>query len=132
MEDSDSDSVFTGPSRTELPSCSSEFVSCRAYKSRDLHKPDESRRCINERIAEIATKRGISMAQVALAWSLYNDFVTAPIVGTTKLESLKELIGGCEYCFSTPRAVSTFPGAARDITYHYYGIPTSSTRLLCP
>lgn len=34
------------------------------------------------------------MAQIALAWSLANDYVHAPIVGTTSLENLKELIGG--------------------------------------
>ena len=33
------------------------------------------------------------MAQVALAWSLANDYVSAPIVGTTSLDNLKELIG---------------------------------------
>jgi aryl-alcohol dehydrogenase-like predicted oxidoreductase len=33
------------------------------------------------------------MAQFALAWSLANEFITAPIVGTTNLDSLKELIG---------------------------------------
>ena len=33
------------------------------------------------------------MAQLALAWSLANEFITAPIVGTTNLDSLKELIG---------------------------------------
>lgn len=42
---------------------------------------------------ELAKKKGISMAQFALAWSLANEFITAPIVGTTNLESLKELIG---------------------------------------
>ena len=31
------------------------------------------------------------MAQIAIAWSLKK--VTAPIVGTTKLENLKEMIG---------------------------------------
>ena len=31
------------------------------------------------------------MAQIAIAWSLKQ--VTAPIVGTTKLENLKEMIG---------------------------------------
>lgn len=34
------------------------------------------------------------MAQVGVAWSLANDFVTAPIVGSTSLENLKELIAG--------------------------------------
>ncbi|KAG8904824.1 hypothetical protein FRC01_008588, partial [Tulasnella sp. 417] len=49
---------------------------------------------INERVAEIAQKRGISMAQVALAWSLSKPYVTAPIVGTTSIEKLKDLVAG--------------------------------------
>jgi len=47
---------------------------------------------IIERVEEIAKKKGISMAQVAVAWSLSNDVVTAPIVGTTSLKNLEELI----------------------------------------
>lgn len=54
---------------------------------------DDSRIKINERINEIAKKKGISMAQVALAWCLANEYVTAPIVGTTRIEALQELIG---------------------------------------
>ncbi|KAG8923484.1 hypothetical protein FRC02_011113 [Tulasnella sp. 418] len=49
---------------------------------------------INQRVNEVAKKRGISMAQVALAWSLSKDFVTAPIVGTSKLENLDDLAAG--------------------------------------
>jgi len=45
------------------------------------------------------------MAQFALAWSLANDFITAPIVGTTNLESLKELIGKCLHYY-TPFSVA--------------------------
>lgn len=33
------------------------------------------------------------MAQVSVAWCLAKDGVTAPIVGTTQLENLKEIIG---------------------------------------
>ncbi|GFZ44224.1 oxidoreductase with NAD+ or NADP+ as acceptor, partial [Saitozyma sp. JCM 24511] len=66
------------------------------YKGRGLHKPDTSIQSINERVAELAKKRGVSMAQIALAWSFANEFVTAPIIGTTKLESLKELIDGVQ------------------------------------
>ncbi|KAL4244356.1 NADP-dependent oxidoreductase domain superfamily protein [Abortiporus biennis] len=47
---------------------------------------------IINRVEEIAKKKGISMAQVALAWSLSKDGVTAPIVGTTNLDNLKDLI----------------------------------------
>jgi len=44
------------------------------------------------RVEELAGKKGVSMAQVALAWSLAKDEVTAPIVGTTSLKNLEELI----------------------------------------
>jgi aryl-alcohol dehydrogenase-like predicted oxidoreductase len=33
------------------------------------------------------------MAQVAIAWSLSKDDVSAPIIGTTSLKNLEELIG---------------------------------------
>lgn len=49
---------------------------------------------INERVFQIAQKRGVSMAQVALAWSLSKPFVSGPIVGTTSLEKLKDLVEG--------------------------------------
>lgn len=45
------------------------------------------------RIEEIAKSRGISMAQVVLAWSLSKEFVTAPIVGTTSLDKLRDSVG---------------------------------------
>jgi len=37
------------------------------------------------------------MAQVALAWSLAKDFVTAPIIGSTSLKNLEDLIGTLLY-----------------------------------
>ncbi|KAG9048191.1 hypothetical protein FS837_000537 [Tulasnella sp. UAMH 9824] len=49
---------------------------------------------INERISEIAKRRNVSMAQVAIAWSLSKQFVTAPIIGTTSTAKLKDLVGG--------------------------------------
>ncbi|KIO29955.1 hypothetical protein M407DRAFT_21009 [Tulasnella calospora MUT 4182] len=48
---------------------------------------------VNNRIEEIAKNRGISMAQVVLAWSLGKGFVTAPIVGTTSLDKLRDSAG---------------------------------------
>ncbi|GBE82879.1 Aldo keto reductase [Sparassis latifolia] len=49
---------------------------------------------IVKRVEEISKKRGISMAQVAIAWCLAKDGVSAPIVGTTSLDNLKDIIGG--------------------------------------
>jgi aryl-alcohol dehydrogenase-like predicted oxidoreductase len=45
-----------------------------------------------ERTAEVATARGVSPAQVALAWLLHKPAVTAPIVGATKLEHLEDAL----------------------------------------
>ncbi|KAL7418666.1 hypothetical protein Q5752_006349 [Cryptotrichosporon argae] len=63
------------------------------YKGRGTHLPDEARKTINERVQELAKKRGLSMSQIALAWVLACDFVTAPIIGSTSLDNLKELLG---------------------------------------
>ncbi|KAH9840741.1 Aldo/keto reductase, partial [Rhodofomes roseus] len=47
---------------------------------------------IVNRVEEISKKKGASMAQVATAWSLAKDGVTAPIVGTTSLKNLEDII----------------------------------------
>lgn len=43
-------------------------------------------------VQQIAEKRGISMAQVALSWVLRNPVVTAPIIGPTKPEHLSDAV----------------------------------------
>ncbi|KAG5642117.1 hypothetical protein DXG03_003588 [Asterophora parasitica] len=49
---------------------------------------------ILKRVEEVAKKKNISMAQVAVAWSLAKEGVTAPIVGTTSLKNLEDILGG--------------------------------------
>ena len=56
-----------------------------------LYKSSTCAQDIVGRVEEIANKKGVKMAQIAIAWSLKK--VTAPIVGTTNLENLKEMIG---------------------------------------
>lgn len=51
-----------------------------------------------DRVSEIAKSKGVSMAQVAIAWTLSKEFVTAPIIGTSSVEKLKDLVGESE-CF---------------------------------
>jgi len=48
------------------------------------------------RVEELATRRGVSMAQIALAWTLAKDGVSAPVVGTTSLAKLKDLIASLD------------------------------------
>ena len=45
-----------------------------------------------DRAAEVAEARGVSTAQVALAWLLHKPGVSAPIVGATKLEHLEDAV----------------------------------------
>jgi len=47
---------------------------------------------IVDSVEEIAKRKNVSMAQIAIAWLLNKEGVTAPIVGTTFLDKLKELI----------------------------------------
>lgn len=53
---------------------------------------EEADRQVVERVSEIATKRGVPRAQVALAWVLQKKPVTAPIVGATKLHHLTDAV----------------------------------------
>ncbi|MFE5319413.1 aldo/keto reductase [Paenibacillus sp. NPDC056579] len=50
----------------------------------------EADRVIVERLAAIAEQRGVSRVQVALAWILQREPVTAPIVGATKISHLED------------------------------------------
>ena len=43
-----------------------------------------------ERVKAMAEKRGVPRAQVALAWVLQKEPVTAPIIGATKLHHLED------------------------------------------
>ena len=48
--------------------------------------------CAN-RVEEIAKKKGVPMAHIAIAWILSKG-VTAPIIGTTSLKNLVEAVEG--------------------------------------
>ncbi len=54
---------------------------------------EEADRQIVEQVAELAEKRGVSRTQIALAWLLQKQPVTAPIIGATKISHLEEAIG---------------------------------------
>ena len=49
-----------------------------------------------DRVQEIAKERGVSGSQVALAWVLGKPFVTAPIIGASKIEHLDQAIAALE------------------------------------
>jgi aryl-alcohol dehydrogenase (NADP+) len=57
---------------------------------------ERSDRAIVDRVAEIARERGISRAQVALAWVLAMPVVSAPIVGVTKDQHLDDAVAAVD------------------------------------
>jgi len=63
---------------------SDEFAHAMYYQDSDFD--------VVERVGEIAQKRGVSNAQVALAWLLHRPGVTAPIVGASKPHHLSDAI----------------------------------------
>ena len=52
----------------------------------------DSDRKVVERVADVAAKRGVPRAQVALAWLLNKPVVTAPIVGASKPNHLEDAV----------------------------------------
>ncbi|TBU29756.1 Aldo/keto reductase [Dichomitus squalens] len=47
---------------------------------------------LTSRIEEISKKKGVSMAQVSLAWCMAKEPVTAPVIGTTSLRNLENIL----------------------------------------
>jgi 1-deoxyxylulose-5-phosphate synthase len=56
----------------------------------------EADRAVVGKVAEVAERRGVPMAQVALAWVLQKSEVTSPIIGATKPEHLRDAIAALE------------------------------------
>ncbi|ADD06907.1 putative oxidoreductase (aldo-keto reductase family protein) [Natrialba magadii ATCC 43099] len=55
---------------------------------------------INERVAELAAEKGVTMAQISLAWLLHKDWVDAPIIGTTSVEHLEQAVEALDISLS--------------------------------
>jgi aryl-alcohol dehydrogenase (NADP+) len=48
------------------------------------------------RVEELAARRGVKPAQIALAWVLAQPGVTAPIVGASRMEQLEQAVGALD------------------------------------
>lgn len=51
---------------------------------------------VAERVAEVASGRGVTGSQVALAWLLNKPHITAPIIGATKMDHLEQAIAALD------------------------------------
>jgi aryl-alcohol dehydrogenase-like predicted oxidoreductase len=67
-------------------------------------------------VADVASRRGVSPAQVACAWVLQAPGVSAPIIGATKPEHLEELIAAVDLALSDDEV------AALEKPYRPHGI----------
>jgi aryl-alcohol dehydrogenase-like predicted oxidoreductase len=62
---------------------------------------EDADRKVVDRVGEVAAKREIPRAQVALAWLLAKPGVTAPIVGATKAHHLEDAVAALPIKLST-------------------------------
>ncbi|KAJ7197062.1 Aldo/keto reductase [Mycena rebaudengoi] len=76
--------------QTDTSRGSSDVLPSTFYVSSDANKE------VVRRVEQVAVKRGISMAQVSVAWVLSKKTVSAPIVGTSSLENLKDIVGAID------------------------------------
>jgi aryl-alcohol dehydrogenase-like predicted oxidoreductase len=79
----------------------------------------ESDRVIVEAVGRIAESRGVSRAQVALAWVCAQPTVIAPIIGATKPQHLQDALGALELELSDDElAALEAPYTTRSIAGH--------------
>jgi aryl-alcohol dehydrogenase-like predicted oxidoreductase len=65
-----------------------------AYAQELYYRPEDFK--VADQVQEIARARGASGPQIALAWVLNKPFVTAPIIGASKMEHLDQAIAALE------------------------------------
>ncbi len=63
-----------------------------SYGNTLYEKTEEADKKVIDSVTEIANAKGVSQAQIALAWLLSKPAVSAPIVGATKLNHLEDSI----------------------------------------
>jgi 1-deoxyxylulose-5-phosphate synthase len=63
--------------------------------AKDMYYSDDDF-AVADAVAQAAAKRGVSAAQVACAWVLQAPGITSPIIGATKTEQLKDLLGAVD------------------------------------
>jgi aryl-alcohol dehydrogenase (NADP+) len=61
---------------------------------------NESDFTVVDRVTEIAKRRGVSNAQIAIAWMLARPGITAPIIGASKMHHLEDAIRACDLTLS--------------------------------
>jgi aryl-alcohol dehydrogenase (NADP+) len=60
------------------------------YAHRLYYQPSDF--SVVERLTQVAQRRGVSNAQIALAWMLAKPGITAPIIGASKMPHLEDAV----------------------------------------
>ncbi len=69
----------------------SDEVTKKLYSS-----TEENDAAIAQRVETLAADKGVSRAQIALAWLLHKPAVTAPIIGASRAQQLDDLLKAVE------------------------------------
>ncbi len=77
-----------GEAQTTRAKSDANILTPQAFRDSDY--------AIRDTVNEIAQGRGVTAAQVALAWLLHQPVVTAPIVGASKMKHLDDAIAAVE------------------------------------
>jgi aryl-alcohol dehydrogenase (NADP+) len=62
---------------------------------KELYRGDDNAEII-DRVNQLAARRQVTPAQIALAWLLHQPGITAPIIGATRLDHLEQAIGAVD------------------------------------
>ena len=81
-----------------------EYMSTKRAETDDYAQAhpyaDNGGREVNERVQKLAADKGVSMAQLSLSWLLHKEWVTAPIVGASKVEHLEDAVEALDVALS--------------------------------
>src|ERR1700733_7713419 len=88
--------VYREEEREMIPLCLEEGVGGKTddFAQKLYYRPSDF--VVVDRLTEIAKKRGVQNAQIALAWILSKPGVSSPIIGASKMEHLDEAIDAME------------------------------------
>lgn len=64
------------------------------YAGHLYYRPEDF--TIAERVQALASARGVTGSQIALAWMLHKPYITAPIIGASKMHHLEESIAALD------------------------------------
>lgn len=73
-----------------------DFLDNSRFDDRIRAYHENGGKIINERVEEIAIDKGVTMAQISLAWLLHQETVDAPIVGVESINHLEQAVDALE------------------------------------